>query len=447
MKKFTFFLIAAMICSLSFGQRTSTQALSNFKLKGSLNANKAEQLVMNWEPILPQNPSDPTNVTFYSCGNASGSGYVCGHNQYKDKAKAEKFVFTNSGTINAIAFLPYVDGTSQNLTIKIYNDNSGLPGTALCTETVPFAELESYNINIIDLTNPLAFTAGTYYVSFEYAYTSPIDTFALFQQDPDYATINTAYEKWSDNSWISMEESWGEAPGDFIFNLFVGLYLEFDTNVDLTTYFVTSLGSSTQITTLELPYDDDLELYPVLKNQGNAAATADVSIDAKINGVVLADGSTTIVPMNVLVGAGGLAGGATFEIRSNVYGAPFCSISSADLLDVYGIGSTVTAFDVIFKITYTGTDVNTANDQATLHVTRPIGINTATTESFKIYPNPAKGSANIYATENSDVNIYDVTGKMISNFKMKAGETKSFSQAAGMYFVNVNGCTQKVVIE
>ena len=72
--------------------------------------------------------------------------------------------------------------------------------------------------------------------------------------------------------------------------------------------------------------------------------------------------------------------------------------------------------------------------------------------SIKIYPNPSNGLINIVVSEKSDINVYDVTGKLIDNFKINSNEIKSFHQSAGMYFVQITDIhgkvtTEKVIIE
>ena len=76
------------------------------------------------------------------------------------------------------------------------------------------------------------------------------------------------------------------------------------------------------------------------------------------------------------------------------------------------------------------------------------GVSNITTPTFKVYPNPSTDVFNVFVQETSIVNVYDVTGKLVNTAHVNAGEVYTFNQTtAGMYFVNVNGRVQKVVIE
>jgi hypothetical protein len=73
------------------------------------------------------------------------------------------------------------------------------------------------------------------------------------------------------------------------------------------------------------------------------------------------------------------------------------------------------------------------------------------TNNISIYPNPSTGLVNIVANEKSNVKVFDVTGKIIDTFSVNAMETTTFTQSAGMYFIQVesNGkvSNHKIVIQ
>lgn len=95
-----------------------------------------------------------------------------------------------------------------------------------------------------------------------------------------------------------------------------------------------------------------------------------------------------------------------------------------------------------------GVDNNTANNIVCITITREqISINENVVSSVSIYPNPSTGLVNVTSNENGDINIYDITGKLVNNNTINAGETVTFDLSAGMYFVNVNGNSTKVVVE
>jgi hypothetical protein len=83
--------------------------------------------------------------------------------------------------------------------------------------------------------------------------------------------------------------------------------------------------------------------------------------------------------------------------------------------------------------------------------THGIGITDAEVNMFNIYPNPSKGSFTIKASENSNVKIIDLTGKVVETFNINANADIKLTQPAGMYFVQIEGNgkirTEKLIIE
>jgi hypothetical protein len=88
-------------------------------------------------------------------------------------------------------------------------------------------------------------------------------------------------------------------------------------------------------------------------------------------------------------------------------------------------------------------------DDVKLEVLTDIEINSSS--SVSIYPNPSTGFVNITSTENSEVKILDITGRIIEAFTLNAFESVNFVQPAGMYIVQVesNGkvSTHKLLIK
>jgi len=79
-------------------------------------------------------------------------------------------------------------------------------------------------------------------------------------------------------------------------------------------------------------------------------------------------------------------------------------------------------------------------------------VNTlSASDILNIYPNPSKGEVNVKVTENSAVKITDIAGKIIRTFEIKEDEIINFTQAPGMYLINVKYdgkiYTQKLIIE
>ncbi|MCL2131250.1 MAG: choice-of-anchor J domain-containing protein [Lentimicrobiaceae bacterium] len=70
--------------------------------------------------------------------------------------------------------------------------------------------------------------------------------------------------------------------------------------------------------------------------------------------------------------------------------------------------------------------------------------------NVKIYPNPSNGTVNVEVAENSTVKVMDALGKVVDTYTVNAHSVLNFTQAAGMYFLQVesNGktTTHKVTI-
>lgn len=182
------------------------------------------------------------------CAQGPGkAGYINGTNCYGDLEKAEfisasKYSTAVNPLITGVVVLFYqyatngTDGTG-NVNLNIYNGSSAAaaPGALLGTTTENLATIAA-TTNTTSVTycgNPnLAFGAPVI-MPFKFTFAIPIsapasggffasvgipgtanDTVAIF--DKLTGTTNTAWEKWSDNSWHDMKIAWG---GNRNFNL------------------------------------------------------------------------------------------------------------------------------------------------------------------------------------------------------------------------------------
>jgi hypothetical protein len=66
-------------------------------------------------------------------------------------------------------------------------------------------------------------------------------------------------------------------------------------------------------------------------------------------------------------------------------------------------------------------------------------------EGVEVYPNPAKGAFNIVLNSTSDVNIYNTVGQLVKSFNNV--KEMSVELEPGVYFVNANNQTKKVVVK
>ena len=235
-------------------QRSRMQtAMANSPLRNQLTASSAT-LCGSQQTFCSYTVSNFTNtdtLTAYrrataaasdvSCLQGSGkAGYITGSNCYGDKEKAE-FISTAkySSAVNPVItgvivlFFQYgnsgTDGTG-NVSLNLYNGSSAssAPGSLIGSKTENLSTIAattntegvSYcgdpNLAFgIPLIMPFKFTfaspipapsSGGFFASVVLP-TSANDTVAIL--DKRTGTSNTAWEKWSDNSWNSMKVAWG----------------------------------------------------------------------------------------------------------------------------------------------------------------------------------------------------------------------------------------------
>jgi PKD repeat protein len=148
-----------------------------------------------------------------------GWGYVSGHNDYLDVAKADKYTVTGTGLTVDGTYMTFgigsSSGTGQTATVKVWSDAAGLPSTMLGSATISYDSIAAYAASgsemWVDFTPDVPVTAGSIYVGVEFGYT-PGDTLAIVHcADAEIAT-GTAYELWSDGTWHPYSElntGWG----------------------------------------------------------------------------------------------------------------------------------------------------------------------------------------------------------------------------------------------
>ncbi len=130
------------------------------------------------------------------------SGYAFGTNAYGDLSKAEKYTITTANyKLKAIQAYLYVKGTAP-VTFNVWNDNSGVPGTVVASQTVALSSL-TMGYNTITLANSYTFATvpTTFYVGFNIPSGASGDTIAVGTNDGTNGIANMGFEQWSDNSW------------------------------------------------------------------------------------------------------------------------------------------------------------------------------------------------------------------------------------------------------
>lgn len=151
---------------------------------------------------------------------SSGWGYVSGHNDYLDIAKADKYTIVGTNQTIDGAYFAFGVGSSsatgQTATATIWDDNgaAGIPNTVLGTATVTYdsiaANVLANGLTWVDFVPNIA-VSGNVYVGIQFAYT-PGDTLAIIHCADGEITVGTSWEKWSDNTWHPFSElntGWG----------------------------------------------------------------------------------------------------------------------------------------------------------------------------------------------------------------------------------------------
>lgn len=150
---------------------------------------------------------------------SAGVGYVSGHNQYNDVAKAERFTATSGSTVSQVQLFFAVaksNTPSKTFNVRIWDSNGagGAPNTVLGTTTVTYgtAAADVANTRFTTVTfNPPVTVNGAFYAGIEFAYASG-DTLALITNENGQTNPGTAWEKLSNNSWLpySSSNSWNQ---------------------------------------------------------------------------------------------------------------------------------------------------------------------------------------------------------------------------------------------
>jgi hypothetical protein len=170
----------------------------------------------------PTNPSCDTLTNWFTSyvqsvyANFSTTtwGYIAGHNNYTDIAKAEYFTtpltgYQVSGCYIKFGRISYTN-TSSSFDFKIWNSNGAgnSPNTVLGTKNVTYAsvaaDVVAGDFSLIQFTNPVP-VAAPFYAGVEFAY-SGTDTLAIYTNSINNMSPNTgkAWEKWSNGTWHNL---------------------------------------------------------------------------------------------------------------------------------------------------------------------------------------------------------------------------------------------------
>lgn len=142
---------------------------------------------------------DPTNLTYFNVG----SGYLWGNAEIAAENVlewAEQYSATSATQVRGLEFAAAVvsDG-GGDVIFKVYNDDLGVPGTVISSETVPIADITEFSWNNIEFSTP-ADVVGAFWVGYELSYNST-DTVSFFGSDglsENHTFANVNIYGWND---------------------------------------------------------------------------------------------------------------------------------------------------------------------------------------------------------------------------------------------------------
>ncbi len=169
--------------------------------------------LVNVSDVVRNNNLNNGTLAVYS---SDGSGYIGGHNNYDDLAKAEYFAALPNGeqVVSADFLFLEADGNANAPVVFNVWDNTGTngkPGTVIATETVTIGDItvnEWFRVDFSDVT-----ISGPIYIGFELNNVNGTST-AVYTNTDGETSPSTAWELWSDdNTWYSFDtdeaEGWG----------------------------------------------------------------------------------------------------------------------------------------------------------------------------------------------------------------------------------------------
>lgn len=311
MKKITFLVIAISLSFCVFAQK-NTEILQKKDYGFSNNVKAAT-------------PSIPASIMDTACGNhpayytmGAGIGYITGTNKYADKEKAQKYTSpsgSNWKVTNVVALVISKNPTStQNTTIKIYGVSSLFPSSLLGTSLpIKINAFAANNYTTYTFASPVALGASPKFaVSFVIPTAPTSDTTIVLSTQYNVTactskiTDSLSLELSSDNTWHTLQHTYGAAPGIKI-DLYLVPVLDNATSIDdIATIENVSLGQcypnpAIGMTTIN---------YELAQNANNVKITI-MDVSGKVTNI-FNEGNQSLGKHNVVFNASDLSCGVYF---------------------------------------------------------------------------------------------------------------------------------------
>lgn len=172
------------------------------------------------------NISGTSTATLYGAQdqNQNFAGYISGTNTYDDNAKVDKFTGIPTGykvTGGLIAFgKAYTTNNTRKVTAAVWDatGTGGAPGTELVSKDILISSITPNALTAVTFnTTPDAPT--TLYFGVRWSGLTATDTVAVITNTDGDSSPNTAWERWSDNTWYAYDDasSWGLSVSHYLF--------------------------------------------------------------------------------------------------------------------------------------------------------------------------------------------------------------------------------------
>lgn len=310
MKKALLFLCSMAILGSTYAQNAPSRmffspnneakAFASMLENNSINkiAGASKSAKLNFKPKAHANKGTTTIDTLSShfvgtptIYRSTNGGYVTGHNGYGDLSKMQRFDasygVTATGTINKVIMAFGAKNGSPNsvVSVKIWGDNAGKPGTVLASIDVPYSAIDTTSANgLTEVTfpSPVAIPANKIFyagISFTYGGT---DTVGLISTaDGDFpAAITHTWEEWDNGTYHSFGDP-----------------TNWDLGIALAIFPVVELDEPTPAPQQTVYFSEDFNngipsSFAIIDNDGLPVASQIAAIVPKAWNSLVADGST-----------------------------------------------------------------------------------------------------------------------------------------------------------
>ena len=146
-------------------------------------------------------------------------GYIAGVNGYDDKAKTDYFNASQTSgfdyMIGTYVFFGngYSNTPSKTIDVNVYDGTGGTVGAIIATKTLDMSfVMANLGMTYIDFDNAVSIpTSGEVFVGVDFSNLSYAagDTLGIVSNSSGESTPNTAWEKWSDDTWHDYSSAWG----------------------------------------------------------------------------------------------------------------------------------------------------------------------------------------------------------------------------------------------